>query len=120
MQKNNLYVEDGRPIFFSDVPDELAAQALAQICPHSARSLSSPSPRPAWLDTAYKERLTYFLCTQDCCTPPSWQRAMLAASGVGFQVIDVDSGHCPCISCPKELAVAVSELALTYVSSSDV
>ena len=41
---------------------------------------------------------------EDCCTPPAVQDALLAKTGVRWDVVRLEGGHMPFVSRPEELA----------------
>ena len=73
-------------IFFHDVPDAAASEAVAALRPQSAISVSSPCPSPAWEEQAFAGRCAYIRCLEDKALPCLAQDEMLNASGVEWLV----------------------------------
>ena len=85
---------------YHDVPEELAAQAMARERPTSERLGETPWPLP----TLPAITARYVVTTQDRFIPPTVQRRV-AAERLGITELDeIDSGHCANLSRPDELA----------------
>jgi pimeloyl-ACP methyl ester carboxylesterase len=93
--------------YYHDVPPDLAAQALQRSRAHpSERANREPWPLDAWPDVA-----THFLlCREDRLFPAAWMRA-LVRERLGITPDEIDSGHCPNLSRPAELAVRLEAYA---------
>jgi len=91
---------DMREIFYQDVPEELADEALRR---GSRRQSDTPGhepwPMPAW--PAIPTR--FILCRDDRFFPATWLRP-LVAERLGLVPDEIESGHCPALSRPDELA----------------
>ena len=103
-------------VFYNDMPEAQAAQPIADLRPHSSQTGFSPSPKAAWQEAAYAGQLAYITCKDDHCVPLSMQAAKVEGSGVSFQVVQLESGHCPFLSCPQQLATTVTDLARAFDS----
>jgi pimeloyl-ACP methyl ester carboxylesterase len=91
--------EDTRALFYHDVPEDLAAEAMAHGREQSETAGREPWPLPAWPDVA-----THFvLCRNDRFFPPTWLRRVVH-DRLGIAPDEIDSGHCPALSRPGELA----------------
>ena len=110
-EAGQLGLGDVRGVFYNDLSDEAAAQAIQNSRPQSISSLTSPSPRPAWQDKGFHGKLAYIVCTDDAWMPPSVQRGIVDGSGVEWTVRELPGGHCAFLSSPKQLADIVSELS---------
>jgi pimeloyl-ACP methyl ester carboxylesterase len=86
-------------IFYADVPDQVAREAMER----GRRQSDAPGEDP-WPLTAWPEVPTRFLlCRQDRMFPPDWLREVVRAR-LGIEPDEIDSGHCPALSRPLELA----------------
>ena len=86
--------------FYHDVPEELAAQAMARERPTGERLGETPWPLP----TLPSITARYVVTIQDRFIPPLVQRRV-AAERLGITELDeIDSGHCANLSRPDELA----------------
>lgn len=86
-------------IYYHDVPPDLAAEALTRSRRQSDTSGSQPWPLAAW--PAVPTR--FILCRHDRLFPPAWTRRIVR-DRLGIVADEIDSGHCPALSRPKELA----------------
>jgi pimeloyl-ACP methyl ester carboxylesterase len=87
-----------RAIFYHDVPDRLAAEAIARGRRQSPTPGTEPWPLPAWPDV----RMRYLLCRNDRLFPRRWVRRVVR-DRLGITPDEIDSGHCPALSRPDEL-----------------
>jgi Alpha/beta hydrolase family len=85
--------------FYHDVPRDLAEQALAHGRRQSNTPGSEPWPLPAWPAIATRA----IIGRQDRFFPPEWLRTVIH-DRLGIMPDEVDSGHCPALSRPRELA----------------
>jgi pimeloyl-ACP methyl ester carboxylesterase len=86
-------------IFYEDVPGPVARAATQ----HSRRQSEAPGRDP-WPLEAWPEVPTRFLlCGQDRMFPPEWMREVVRER-LGIEPDEIDSGHCPALSRPGELA----------------
>ncbi|KAH6665355.1 Alpha/beta hydrolase fold-1 [Plectosphaerella plurivora] len=96
--------EDAKPLFFNDVPPEIADQAWASICKfQSHKSLTSP---PTFLASQGKCKKTYVLCEKDETVPPQFQEMMVGVGGFD-KVVRVPAGHAPYLSVPELVVEAI-------------
>lgn len=92
--------DDPLSLFYADVPRALAVEALGHERAHpSPASGSAPWPLDAWP----RARVTSVVCARDRFLPPDLQRR-LARERLGVEPVEIDSGHCPALSRPRELA----------------
>ncbi|KAL6721258.1 hypothetical protein ACLMJK_000360 [Lecanora helva] len=107
-----LGVQNARDVFYNDVPDHIAAAAVAEIRNQSRNSLESPSGPPAWADSVFNGRRSYLHTLQDHGIPPIGQNAMLQASGVSWDITSFNTSHSPYLSEPYQVrAWIVREIA---------
>jgi pimeloyl-ACP methyl ester carboxylesterase len=86
-------------IFYHDVEPTLAAEALAK----SRRQSDTPGKEP-WLLAAWPDVPTrYLLCRADRIFPAAWVRRVVR-DRLGITPDEIDSGHTPALSHPRELA----------------
>jgi pimeloyl-ACP methyl ester carboxylesterase len=85
--------------FYQDVEPTLAAEALAKGGRRQSETPSKePWPLPAWPDVPTR----YLLCRQDRLFPVTWVRRVVR-DRLGIIPDEIDSGHTPALSHPKEL-----------------
>jgi pimeloyl-ACP methyl ester carboxylesterase len=86
-------------IFYHDVPPALAAEALARGRKQSETPGHQPSPLKAWPDVPTR----FLLCRHDRLFPAKWLRRVVR-DRLGITPDEIDGGHTPALSRPKELA----------------
>jgi pimeloyl-ACP methyl ester carboxylesterase len=86
--------------FYDDVPAELAAQAMERERPTSERLGETPWPLPAL--PAVPAR--FVVTTRDRFIPPAVQRRVAAERLGNADPDEIETGHCPHLSRPEELA----------------
>jgi pimeloyl-ACP methyl ester carboxylesterase len=88
-----------RAVFYHDVPPQLAAEAIAR-----GRNQSNTPSKERWPLTAWPDVSTRFLlCRNDRLFPPAWLHRVVR-DRLGITPDEIDSGHCPALSRPRELA----------------
>jgi pimeloyl-ACP methyl ester carboxylesterase len=86
-------------IFYHDVPPALAREAIAR----GRRQSETPGKQP-WPLTAWPKVPTRFLlCRNDRFFPAKWLRGVVR-DRLGITPDEIESGHTPALSRPKELA----------------
>lgn len=104
--------EDKQPIFFNDVPDSMEAERLAgELGVQSAGTFDSRTGRPVWKEEGLKGRRWYVKTMKDQALPPTAQEGLIKDTGVEWQVMELDSGHCPFATRPVELADLLAGIA---------
>lgn len=91
--------DDEIATFLQDVPPDLAAEALRRGRPQSSTPLAEPWPLREWPDVPTR----YLLCREDRCFPPEFTRR-LVRDRLGIVPDEIDGGHTPALSRPKDLA----------------
>jgi len=86
-------------VFYHDVPRALADEALSRDRRQSDTPGLEPWPLGAW--PAIETR--FILCRNDRFFPPTWLRP-LVRNRLGIEPDEIESGHCPALSRPHELA----------------
>jgi len=91
--------DDTIALFYQDVPPELAAEALKRGRTQSEARMHEPSPLTAWPDVPTR----VVLCRDDRLFPPSFIRRVVKER-LSITPDEIDGGHTPALSRPKELA----------------
>jgi pimeloyl-ACP methyl ester carboxylesterase len=91
--------EDDIALFYQDVPQDLASEALKRSRRQSEARLREPSPLAAWPDVPTR----VLLSRNDRLLPPAFVRRV-ARERLGITPDEIDGGHTPALSRPKELA----------------
>jgi pimeloyl-ACP methyl ester carboxylesterase len=86
-------------VFYHDVDPALAAEALARGRRQSETPGREPWPLAAWPDVPTR----YLLCRDDRLFPAEWVRRVVR-DRLGIVPDEMDSGHTPALSHPRELA----------------
>jgi pimeloyl-ACP methyl ester carboxylesterase len=94
------HYDDEIALFYQDVPPELASQALKRGRAQSEARMHEPSPLQAWPDVPTR----VLLCRNDRLFPAAFLRRV-ARERLGITPDEIDGGHTPALSRPKELAV---------------
>lgn len=92
--------DDVVALFYHDVPDAVAAEALRHERDQSATAFEQPWPRHGWPDV----RTRFLLCREDKLFPPSFARTVVAARLGGVVPEPVPGAHHPMLSHPAQLA----------------
>lgn len=85
--------------FFHDVPDRVAREAIAHSRRQSEALAEEPWPLEAWPEVPTR----FLLCRDDRMFPAEWMRG-LVRERLGIEPDEIDGGHCPALSRPRELA----------------
>jgi pimeloyl-ACP methyl ester carboxylesterase len=91
-------------VFLHDVPPDLAAEAMRMGRDQSGTPMTQPWPLAAWPDVPTR----YLLCTEDRMFSPDFTHRMVR-DRLGISPDEIESGHCPALSRPKELAERLVE-----------
>jgi alpha-beta hydrolase superfamily lysophospholipase len=91
--------DDEIALFYQDVPPELAAQALNRSRGQSEARMAEPSPLRAWPDVPTR----VVICRDDRLFPPGFL-SRVARARLGITPDEIDGGHTPALSRPRELA----------------
>jgi pimeloyl-ACP methyl ester carboxylesterase len=103
-------LEDDSPInvFYHDVSPELARAALGRGRQQSETPGAEPWPLDAWPDIPRHA----VVCLKDRFFPPSWLRRVIS-DRLGITPDEIDSGHCPALSRPRELGELLNDYVAT-------
>jgi pimeloyl-ACP methyl ester carboxylesterase len=91
--------DDEIAVFYQDVPPELAAEALSRGRDQADKPMIEPWPLAAWPDVPTR----FLLCREDRVFPAEFFRGMVRER-LGIIPDEIDGGHTPALSRPKELA----------------
>ena len=94
--------------FYHDVTPELAEEAMARERRQSDTPGTEPWPLGAWPDVPTRA----IIGREDRFFPADWLRAVVR-DRLGIEPDEIDSGHCPALSRPRELA----RLILGYLAT---
>ncbi len=86
-------------LFYQDVPPELVAEARRRSRRQSEARMGEPSPLRAWPDVPTR----VVSCRDDRLLPPAFVRRV-ARERLGITPDEIDGGHTPALSRPRELA----------------
>ncbi len=102
--------DDEIALFYQDVPPELAAEALKRGRRQSEVRMHEPSPLRAWPDVPTR----VLLCRDDRLFPPHFLRRV-AEDRLGITPDEIDGGHTPALSRPRELAERLEAYRVSIV-----
>jgi pimeloyl-ACP methyl ester carboxylesterase len=91
--------DDEIALFYQDVPPDLASEALKRGRTQSEARMQEPSPFEAWPDVPTR----VLLCRDDRLFPAPFLRRV-AQERLGITPDEIEGGHTPALSRPKELA----------------
>lgn len=100
-----------REVFYHDVPPALADEAMSRGRRQSDTPGRQPWPLAAWPDIPTR----FVLCRDDRFFPARWLRP-LVRDRLGIEPDQIDSGHCPALSHPRELSELL-ERSVTQVAA---
>ena len=86
-------------VFYNDVPPKLAEEAMRHARSQADRPGQEPWPLESWPEVSTR----YLLCRDDRFFPADWMRGVVR-DRLGITPDEIDSGHCPALSRPTELA----------------
>ena len=106
--RRELREMDDIATYYHDVPPELAAEAMRRERNHPVeRAYGEPWPLDAWPEV----RTHFLLCRNDRFFPAELMRG-LVRDRLGITADEMDSGHCPMLSQPVELARRLEAYAM--------
>jgi pimeloyl-ACP methyl ester carboxylesterase len=91
--------DDEIAVFYQDVPPQLAAEVLSRGRDQADKPMLEPWPLAAWPDVPTR----FLLCREDRVFPAEFFRGMVRER-LGIIPDEIDGGHTPALSRPKELA----------------
>ena len=93
----------------------MAESLAASLLPHAMLAFVSATPAPAWAEPAFEGKLAFLRCLQDQALPTFLQDTFVERSGVKWTVKDIDTGHSPWASKPREAADMIVEFVDEFV-----
>jgi pimeloyl-ACP methyl ester carboxylesterase len=105
--------DDDIALFYQDVPPDLASEALKRGRRQSETRMGEPSPLAAWPEVPTR----VLLCRDDHMFPAAFVRRV-ARERLGITPDEIDGGHTPALSRPKELADRLEAYAADVSMSS--
>jgi SAM-dependent methyltransferase len=91
--------DDEIALYYQDVPADLAAEARRRGRPQSEARMGEPWPLRAWPGVPTQ----VLICRDDRLFPPAYLRRV-ARERLGITPDEIDGGHTPALSRPRELA----------------
>ena len=111
-----MYPDNPKALFYEDVASPIDSIAISQLRLQSNASMDTPSPPPAWKDSAFDGRRSYLHCLQDKAIPSIAQQIMIETSGVDWNVETFDCAHSPFLSHATELGTWVAKQVRTFMA----
>lgn len=104
-----------RSVFYHDVPSDLADEALTHERRQSDTPGTQPWPLPAWPEIPTR----FVLCRNDRFFHARWLRP-LVRDRLGIDPDEIESGHCPALSRPGELATLLDRYVAETITRGSV
>lgn len=101
-------MDDIEALFFHDVPADVEAEAMHHERNQSRTPMGERWPLPAWPDVPTR----FVLCRDDRFFPADFQRRV-ARERLGITADEIDGGHLPALSRPKDLVEMFESLRVT-------
>lgn len=101
-------MDDVEALFFHDVPADVKAEAMHHERNQSGTPMGERWPLPAWPDVPTR----FVLCRDDRFFPADFQRRV-ARERLGITADEIDGGHLPALSRPKDLVELFESLRVT-------
>jgi pimeloyl-ACP methyl ester carboxylesterase len=99
-------------LYYQDVPAELAAEALSRGRDEAGGPADEPLPLDAWPDVPTR----FLLCRDDRVFPAEFMRR-LARERLGIAPDEIEGGHTPALSRPRELVERLERFRSDAASS---
>ena len=99
----SLDPETARLVYYHDCTDDVAAWAVSNLRPQVWTTGGDVSPLERWPDVESQ----YILCRDDRALRPEWARRR-AREWLGVEPVELDGGHSPMLSRPRELAASLT------------
>ncbi|KAG8527654.1 uncharacterized protein KY384_007807 [Bacidia gigantensis] len=107
-------VSDPNKIFMNDMPEEVASCWAELFGRESDSAFNTPNPEATWENRAYHKRRVYLRTLLDQALPPEAQTSFISASGVEWDVQDLNASHTAFISEPGIVATAVDHATIAF------
>lgn len=106
-------IRNSAPKCFNDLPQAEAVKWAARMTVHTGISFTNPVTELSDYDKAIPS--TFIYLARDLILPPDFQKARIellkSQSGADkVQVVEMDTGHCPNVSAPEELAKVLGKI----------
>ena len=98
--------ERAAALFYHDCPQPTRSWAAAQLRPQWGQALSDPAGPPGWP----RHASTYVVCSEDRVLAPRIQQDIYSTRAQ--RVVTLNSGHCPFLSQPQQLAQVLVAVTL--------
>ena len=98
--------ESAKPLFFSDLTPEKQDEVWSTF--PKQQSWACFLHKADFIDTDIAIPKAYIRTGLDQCIAPAWQDGIIAA-GEYETVLHVETGHCPMVSAPEQMARVVGE-----------
>jgi pimeloyl-ACP methyl ester carboxylesterase len=108
----DVHPSDTIATFYQDVPPDLAKAAMA----HGRRQAKAIGAEPWPLSAWPKVPVRFLLCRDDHLFPAKWLRKVVR-DRLHIEPDEIDSGHCPALSRPKELADRLEHMSETALGA---
>lgn len=90
-------------MFYNDVSDAIADDAVKYICPNSLNLVETPINYVAWTEIPS----IYIICEKDNAITPAVAEWLISSCQVPCEVFRIDASHSPFLSMPERLAAIV-------------
>ncbi|HEY6639069.1 MAG TPA: alpha/beta hydrolase [Solirubrobacterales bacterium] len=114
-RKSGADYSDDMAVFYSDVPRDLAEEAIRHARTQADKPGQEPWPLDSWPDVPTR----YLLCRGDHFFPPEWMRGVVR-DRLGITPDELEAGHCPALSRPGELAERLDAYRTSLTASGSV
>jgi hypothetical protein len=98
-------------INFSDLPASEALEWAKMMPNHSTVSFAGKATHDGYKNFP----VSYLNCTEDRCVMPELQQSMIdmltSEAGVGVDIHEISSGHCPNVSVPRSVGQIIRKVA---------
>jgi hypothetical protein len=89
---------------YNDVDPSHESKLQEGMIPHAHLAFETPAGPPAWAESGFDGRRAYIRTKNDQTNPFFLQNIWLDKSGVEWDIVDLETSHCPFISRPEETA----------------
>lgn len=80
-------------------------------------AFESPAPSAVWTEPEFVGKLAFLRCKQDQAIPLFLQDMFVQRSGVEWMVKDIEAGHSPWASQPKEVMKSLEECTVVFLEA---
>ncbi|KAF2119253.1 prolyl aminopeptidase-like protein [Lophiotrema nucula] len=95
--------------------DDVSYSALSQkleaaMIPNALAAFETPATAPAWAEKGFEKRRAYIRTTHDQTNPAFLQDKWMEDSKVSWEIVKMETGHCPFITNTEETARIVKQV----------